>query len=317
MGLKDDVNTGYTLEEYNERKKKFEEYKDTLPKEPSGSDVKKEYCVCCFQKNDWEFVHEELIKDGSTESNIPTEKCECVNDCNQSDVRGVHLLTDTEADELRNNPKVNYVTIKATKYPGTYKINPDDVSYESRVYRYSSTVKSQMDVVATSGGLVENYNSDKLNRCSSQLYRGTTKKNPWVTTGNAQDVIQDRTMYEDANIFAPNLHAMGLMSTRDFENYKSLFKSMNNFIPAPNLLIYLRSSVSNLVEQIQKRGRDYENSIRIDYLSRLNERYEAWISSYDQGHLLIIDVDGLDFQQNKEDLGSIIDKIDAEINGLF
>jgi deoxyadenosine/deoxycytidine kinase len=132
-----------------------------------------------------------------------------------------------------------------------------------------------------------------------------------------KNVIQDRTMYEDAHIFAPNLHAMGLMSTRDFENYQSLFKLMNNFIPAPNLLIYLRSSVSNLVEQIQKRGRDYENSIRIDYLSRLNERYEAWISSYDQGHLLIIDVDGLDFQQNNEDLGTIIDKIDTEINGLF
>ena len=132
-----------------------------------------------------------------------------------------------------------------------------------------------------------------------------------------KDVIQDRTMYEDAHIFAPNLHAMGLMSTRDFENYQSLFKLMNNFIPAPNLLIYLRSSVSNLVEQIQKRGRDYENSIRIDYLSRLNERYEAWISSYDRGHLLIIDVDDLDFQQNREDLGTIIDKIDAEINGLF
>lgn len=131
------------------------------------------------------------------------------------------------------------------------------------------------------------------------------------------DVIQDRTMYEDAHIFAPNLHAMGLMSTRDFENYQSLFILMNNFIPAPNLLIYLRSSVSNLVEQIQKRGRDYENSIRIDYLSRLNERYEAWISSYDRGHLLIIDVDDLDFQQNKEDLGTIIDKIDAKINGLF
>ena len=132
-----------------------------------------------------------------------------------------------------------------------------------------------------------------------------------------KDVIQDRTMYEDAHIFAPNLHSMGLMSTRDFENYQSLFELMNTFIPAPKLLIYLRSSVSNLVEQIQKRGRDYENSIRIDYLSRLNERYEAWISSYDRGHLLIIDVDGLDFQQNKEDLGSIIDKIDAEINGLF
>jgi len=134
---------------------------------------------------------------------------------------------------------------------------------------------------------------------------------------NNKDVIQDRTMYEDAYIFAPNLHAMGLMSTRDFENYQSLFNLMNTFIPAPNLLIYLRSSVSNLVEQIQKRGRDYENSIRIDYLSRLNERYEAWISSYDRGHLLIIDVDGLDFQKSKEDLGVIIDKIDAEINGLF
>ena len=136
-----------------------------------------------------------------------------------------------------------------------------------------------------------------------------------IHKGN-KDVIQDRTMYEDAHIFAPNLHAMGLMSTRDFENYQSLFKLMNNFIPAPNLLIYLRSSVSNLVEQIQKRGRDYENSIRIDYLSRLNERYEAWISSYDRGHLLIIDVDNLDFQQNKEDLGLIINKIDAEISTL-
>tara|TARA_B100000886_G_scaffold294875_1_gene221483 strand:+ start:358 stop:972 length:615 start_codon:yes stop_codon:yes gene_type:complete len=137
-----------------------------------------------------------------------------------------------------------------------------------------------------------------------------------IHNGN-KDVIQDRTMYEDAHIFAPNLHAMGLMSTRDFENYQSLFKLMNNFIPAPNLMIYLRSSVSNLVEQIQKRGRDYENSIRIDYLSRLNERYEAWISSYNYGHLLIIDVDELDFQHNKEDLGYIIEKIDTEINGLF
>ena len=132
-----------------------------------------------------------------------------------------------------------------------------------------------------------------------------------------KDVIQDRTMYEDAFIFAPNLHAMGLMSTRDFENYKNLFSLMNSFIPSPDLLIYLRSTVPNLVEQIQKRGRDYENSIRIDYLSRLNERYEAWISSYTHGKLLIIEVDNLDFQQNKEDLGFIIDKIDAEINGLF
>lgn len=131
-----------------------------------------------------------------------------------------------------------------------------------------------------------------------------------------KNVIQDRTIYEDAFIFAPNLHAMGLMSTRDFENYSSLFNLMNTFIPAPNLLIYLRSSVPNLVEQIQKRGRDYENSIRIDYLTRLNERYEAWISGY-ENKLLVIDVDNLDFQNNKEDLGKIITKIEAEINGLF
>lgn len=131
-----------------------------------------------------------------------------------------------------------------------------------------------------------------------------------------KDVIQDRTMYEDAHIFAPNLHAMGLMSSRDFENYQNLFKLMNIFIPAPNLLIYLRSSVANLVEQIQKRGRDYENSIRIDYLSRLNERYEAWISSYNHGKLLIIDVDNLDFQNNKKDLEAIIDKIDVKIKDL-
>ena len=107
------------------------------------------------------------------------------------------------------------------------------------------------------------------------------------------------------------------MSSRDFQNYQALFQLMNNFIPAPDLLIYLRSSVPNLVEQIQKRGRDYENSIRIDYLNRLNERYEAWISEYDQGKLLVIEVDDLDFKNKKEDLGEIITKIDAEINGLF
>ena len=131
-----------------------------------------------------------------------------------------------------------------------------------------------------------------------------------------KDVVQDRTIYEDAFIFAPNLHAMGLMSSRDFENYSNLFELINSFIDAPDLLIYLRSSVPNLVDQIQKRGRDYENSIRIDYLTRLNERYEAWITEYKE-KLLIIDVDNLDFKNNKEDLGRVINKIDAEINGLF
>lgn len=134
---------------------------------------------------------------------------------------------------------------------------------------------------------------------------------------SGKDIIQDRTIYEDAHIFAPNLHAMGLMTNRDYENYSSLFQLMESFVKGPDLLIYLRSSIPNLVAQIHKRGRDYENTISIDYLSRLNERYEAWISKYDKGNLLIIDVDNMDFVANPEDLGEIINRIDAEINGLF
>ncbi len=134
---------------------------------------------------------------------------------------------------------------------------------------------------------------------------------------SGKDIIQDRTIYEDAHIFAPNLHAMGLMTNRDFENYKSLFDLMESLVQGPDVLIYLRSSIPNLVSQIHKRGRDYENTISIDYLSRLNERYEAWIHGYDKGKLLIIDVDNLDFVEKPEDLGNIINTIDAEINGLF
>ncbi|HEU4716771.1 MAG TPA: deoxynucleoside kinase, partial [Bacteroidia bacterium] len=132
-----------------------------------------------------------------------------------------------------------------------------------------------------------------------------------------RNVIQDRTIYEDAHIFAPNLHSMGLMTTRDFENYFSLFRLMESLIAPPDLIIYLRASVPTLVSQIQKRGRDYENAIRIDYLKRLNERYEAWISTYEAGKLLIVDVDENKFSDNPEHLGVIINKIDAEINGLF
>jgi len=132
-----------------------------------------------------------------------------------------------------------------------------------------------------------------------------------------KNIIQDRTIYEDAFIFAPNLHSMGLMTTRDFENYFSLFNLLESFIAAPDLLIYLRGSVSKLVEHIQQRGRDYEESIRLDYLKRLNERYEAWISTYDKGKLLIVDVDENAFHESAEDLGTIITNIDAEINGLF
>jgi len=129
--------------------------------------------------------------------------------------------------------------------------------------------------------------------------------------------IQDRTIYEDAYIFAPNLHAMGLMSNRDYNNYKTLFDLMEDLVGSPDLLIYLRSSIPNLVDQIHKRGRDYENTISIEYLSRLNERYEAWVQTYDKGKLLIIDVDNINFVDNTEDLGNIINRIDAEINGLF
>ena len=130
-------------------------------------------------------------------------------------------------------------------------------------------------------------------------------------------VIQDRTIYEDAYIFAPNLHSMGLMSTRDFENYFTLFSLMSSLIEPPDLLLYLRASVPTLVNQIQKRGREYENSIRIDYLKRLNERYEAWIESYKLGKLLIVEADAYDFPDNKDHLRQIIDKIDAELHGLF
>jgi len=134
---------------------------------------------------------------------------------------------------------------------------------------------------------------------------------------SGKNIIQDRTIYEDAHIFAPNLHSMGLMPNRDFENYKSLFDLMESVVQGPDLIIYLRSSIPNLVAQIHKRGRDYENSISIDYLSRLNERYEAWVHNYDKGNLLVIDVDDINFVDEPEDLGNIINKIDAELHGLF
>ncbi|RLD57330.1 MAG: deoxynucleoside kinase [Bacteroidetes bacterium] len=134
---------------------------------------------------------------------------------------------------------------------------------------------------------------------------------------SGKTVIQDRTIYEDAYIFAPNLHSMNLMTTRDFENYYSLFELMSSFIQPPDLLIYLRASVPTLVNQIQKRGRDYEESIRLDYLKKLNERYETWIEGYKHGKLLIVDSDNIDIQDNPEDLGAIIEKINAELHGLF
>ncbi|RMF32395.1 MAG: deoxynucleoside kinase [Bacteroidetes bacterium] len=130
-------------------------------------------------------------------------------------------------------------------------------------------------------------------------------------------VIQDRTIYEDAYIFAPNLHEMGLMSTRDFNNYLDLFHTMTSQIRPPDLLIYLRASIPTLVAHIQARGREYEGNMSLDYLKRLNDRYEKWIGGYTEGKLLIIDADTVDFQNNPEDLGEVINLVSAELLGLF
>ncbi|MBQ0015807.1 MAG: deoxynucleoside kinase [Bacteroidales bacterium] len=131
------------------------------------------------------------------------------------------------------------------------------------------------------------------------------------------NIIQDRTLYEDAYIFAPNLHAMGLMNTRDFENYMQTFELISSFIEPPDLLIYLRGDIPSLIRQIQHRGREYENAIRLDYLTSLNNRYEHWIESFNKCKVLTIDITNTNFADNPEDLGIVINKIDAEYNSLF
>jgi len=130
-------------------------------------------------------------------------------------------------------------------------------------------------------------------------------------------VIQDRTIYEDAYIFAPNLHDMGLMSTRDFHNYRDLFELMMSQVKAPDIMIYLKADISTLVSHIQSRGRDYEGSMSLDYLKRLNERYESWINDYTDGNLLIINANEVDFKNNPEDLGKVVNMVQAELHGLF
>ncbi len=130
-------------------------------------------------------------------------------------------------------------------------------------------------------------------------------------------IIQDRTIYEDAQIFAPNLHAMGLMTKRDFENYSALFKTINSLIKPPDLTIYLRGSIGALVSNIQRRGREYEDNLRLDYLRRLNEYYENWSANYKDGKMLIIDVDKYNFADNPEHLGEVVNKVRAELMGLF
>jgi len=151
-----------------------------------------------------------------------------------------------------------------------------------------------------------------------QVYFLNTRFNHMLEIKKAKEtVIQDRTIYEDAYIFAPNLHSMGLMSTRDFENYFTIFNLISSLINPPDLIIYLKASVPTLVRQIEKRGRKYEDNIRIDYLKKLNERYESWAEAYNLSKMVVIDVDNLNFTDKTEDLSTIIDKINAEIHGLF
>jgi deoxyadenosine/deoxycytidine kinase len=134
---------------------------------------------------------------------------------------------------------------------------------------------------------------------------------------SGRNILQDRTIYEDAYIFAENLHDMGLMTTRDYENYQSIFDNITEFIKPPDLLVYLKASVPTLVSNIQRRGREYEIGIRLDYLSKLNEKYDKWIRNYKLGKLLILDKDNLDFANNTEDMATIVQLIEREINGLF
>ena len=151
-----------------------------------------------------------------------------------------------------------------------------------------------------------------------QIYFLNTRFNQIIDIRKSgKTVIQDRTIYEDAYIFAPNLHAMGLMSTRDFENYFTLFNLISSLIDPPDLVIYLRAGIPALVRQIQSRGRKYENSIRLDYLKKLNDRYDAWADSYNLGKMITIQVDNYDFPSNPEHLNPVIDKINATIHGLF
>ena len=166
--------------------------------------------------------------------------------------------------------------------------------------------------------LADFYNDMQRWSFNLQIYFLNTRFKDVVEILKSEEtVIQDRTIYEDACIFAKNLHKMGLMSTRDFENYNSLFSLMLSLVKPPDLLIYLRSSVPNLVNHIQKRGREYEAGIRLDYLQGLNNLYEKWIENYKDGKLLIVDVDDVRFEENPKDFSYIINNIDAQLHGIF
>jgi deoxyadenosine/deoxycytidine kinase len=174
--------------------------------------------------------------------------------------------------------------------------------------------KSYYEDVIANPYLDDFYNHMERWSFNLQIYFLNSRFKQLISIDNGKEnVIQDRTIYEDAFIFAPNLNAMGLMTQRDYDNYLSLFDTMINLVKPPDLLVYLQSSIPNLVNKIHKRGRDYEKTISIEYLSRLNERYEAWITNYNSGKLLKINVDDLDFVENKADYETILELIKKEI----
>ncbi|WP_207425304.1 deoxynucleoside kinase [Pedobacter sp. SYSU D00535] len=176
----------------------------------------------------------------------------------------------------------------------------------------------QFEAVDNNPYLEDFYNDMKRWSFNLQIYFLNSRFNQ-ITEINKlnKNIVQDRTIYEDAYIFAENLHDMGLMTTRDYENYRAIFENMTSFIKAPDLLIYLKASVPTLVNNIQRRGREYEAGIRLDYLSKLNDKYTKWIGNYKNGKLLVLDKDKLDFANNPEDLGYIIQSIEREMHGLF
>ncbi|MBC8397721.1 MAG: deoxynucleoside kinase [Flavobacteriales bacterium] len=174
--------------------------------------------------------------------------------------------------------------------------------------------KSYYEDVIANPYLDDFYNHMERWSFNLQIYFLNSRFKQLISIDNGKEnVIQDRTIYEDAFIFAPNLNAMGLMTQRDYDNYLSLFNTMINLVKPPDLLVYLQSSIPNLVNKIHKRGRDYEKTISIEYLSRLNERYEAWITTYNSGKLLKINVDDIDFVENKADYETILELIKKEL----
>lgn len=177
---------------------------------------------------------------------------------------------------------------------------------------------AQFESVENNPYLADFYNDMQRWSFNLQIYFLNSRLKQLLEVQNSEStIIQDRTIYEDAHIFAPNLHEMGLMSSRDFENYAHFFKTIKSMVKPPDLMIYLKASIPTLVDQIQRRGREYEDNIRLDYLKRLNEHYSHWVSNYKDGKLLIIDIDNTNFADKPEDFAKVISQIDAEINGLF